>query len=45
MEGPDKLFDRDTNIPTGWGREANGMVDSPSIEAGVVVFPGLQGEA
>ena len=35
MEGPDKLIDRETNAPAGWGREVNGMVDSRVIEAGV----------
>ena len=28
-----------TNAPAGWGRLANGMVDSPAIEG--VAFPGL----
>ena len=28
------MLDRVTNAPAGWGRLANGMVDSPAIEAG-----------
>ena len=35
MEGPDKLFDRETNDSAGLGKDANRMVDSLVIETGV----------
>lgn len=43
MEGPNKLFDRETNDSAGLGKDANRMVDSLVIETGVGSLPGLTG--